>query len=227
MQAQDLAVHNPRVRGLPGPPIIPNEAFRTQLGAQYFSSTTDVAMNIPPGFPPPQMIARSAEYPDQPQRTTVDPHHLPPALLVQPHIYEPQTSSTRSQIAHQGDARDQISSSNFAVLAERAARRNGSGGFEHSKVNTSESRQDHQGHLPHDIFGITSPSPQRATQYATYNLNSTSASPTFDLQPTQTRPERAPRLGNFDRGLGYGLGLDSNMPRFASSLPFFYARLSQ
>ena len=180
-------------------------------------------MTIPPGFPPPLMIAQPIEYSDHHQRTTDNSAYLPQPPLVYHDTNESKTSNMTSRAGQrQPEIRDRIPSSEFATLTERAARRNASSGFEQSKVNPYEGRQTR---FPHDTFSIDSPSPQMVAQYNTYELQSI---PTYDPSThdlTLSHATRAARPGNFERVLGYEFGLDANMPRFASSFSFFYPRL--
>ena len=108
-------------------------------------------------------------------------------------------------------SRDRISSAEFAVLTQRAAMRNASGGFE-GEVNSSEDRQSR---FANNIFRVASPSPQITAQSASYLPESNSASPSFAFQSAPTRDQRVSRPRHFNRGFGNGLGfggLDANMP---------------
>ena len=108
-----------------------------------------------------------------------------------------------------------LSPQDISILAQRAGRRNASQGSFESNVNSSEA---HESHLPQNVFGIQrTPSPLVVTQYHTQRSPASAEIPSaFALAHPHSREVRTARARDLNRGLGYGLGLDSNMP---SQLP--------
>ena len=135
--------------------------------------------------------------------------------LYQPHLSQDSATMATPRPAGVAPRQRTISPHDIGLLAQRAGRRNGSQGALPSNVNTSETIQTPgQYHLQQNDFGTPKALP--AIPYASQR-SLVQGNPTLTIARQQPLSVlRVPRLRKFDKGLGYDLGLGSNMP---SQLP--------